>query len=136
LHPDGGIVGATRVYEASERAFGKRPHYKPLWHVGRFVVTRPEVERYQETHEDRVDLDSGFDDIRAASYDPKYDRIAVCAGDSLYLYSGTPGDDDIVCLGYGALEAPCDAAYIADDTTLLLRLVEGFFAVARFRWIH
>ena len=201
LRPSGGLVAAEDVYQNSMRAFGKKPHRETLWHVGRFVVARPETKRYVqkgkhyvqepvadarhflvfdgETGEavsevrtdlrvdgvysaprfhgllyssgswlevldcndercktDRVDLSTGLSKIRAASYDPKYDRIAVCAGDSLFLYAGAPGDEDIVHLGHGSLEDPCDELWIADESTLLLSLVEGLYAVASFRWIH
>lgn len=201
LRPSGGIVGATTVYERSQRKFGKRPYYESLWHVGRFVVAQAESEHYVQEGtryvqkpiaDDRhflvFDAESGepvseletdmrvngvypaprFDgllystgpeleflkcddagcaidwveiatdrsDIRAACYDEKYDRIAVCTGGALFLYQGAPGDEDIVYLGHGSLEQPCDKVWIADEATLLLALVDDFYAVARFRWIH
>ena len=201
LKPSGGIMGATAVYAQSEASFGKRPHYKALWHVGGLVVARPETKRYVQegkryvqkpVAEDRhflvfdaesgrpimkvetdmrvegvylsprfagllyssgpyleylecsghhckpgrVEVDTGYTKITAACYDPKFERIAVCAGGSLFLYEGAPGDEDIVYLGHGSLEEPCDGVWIADDSTLLLSLVDGFYAVARFRWVH
>lgn len=82
---------------------------------------------------DDVDLRVGRGDVLAATHDPWSDRIAVCTGTSLLLYAGAPGDEDILYLGEGALEGPCNAIWIASARTVLVGFEDGSYAVARFR---
>jgi hypothetical protein len=192
IAPSGRIVRADGVNARSERAFGAKPFGNALWHVGRFVVARPETVRHdqkkfaarqdflvfdaekgdpvqkletdtliesvfespgwagllygsahyaylrflqcgeQGCKSDYVRLAADRSAVRAACYDPRFERIALCTEHALYLYAGAPGDEDIVCLGHAELEDPCDQVWIASESTLLLSLDEGLYAVAHF----